>query len=1020
VNSDSQRKPKGRFWRRLRVWFRRFRITVLLVLFGLVCLGGYLNHFGLPEFIKRPLLESLHQRGVDLEFSRLRLRWYRGIVADHVRVLGTNNNPILPEFSAQSADVRLNYRALVHGRLEVTGVTLRNGNLHWQLAPTNTPAEDLAITNITADLQFLPGDEWHLSHLEAQLLGAQFRVDARITNASTLRRWPVFQGRPKSSSPSPGQALERLRQLRHTLLQLHFQQPPEFQLTVTGDAADPLSFASHFTVTAPDAVTPWGEFSQAQLDAQLTAAGANAPPATQVHLAAGSARTPWAALRELDLQLDTTQTDTDELHCVLELRAAAIQSQWASAQHAEINADWHQGFDALTPRRGSLRTQLRSAESRWVKSGSLEARVDFRPATNGFTPDAVPGWWGKLLPYALTVDCRATNVMRDDIQLDSLAVAAEWQAPYLQLSQLEARPANGSIAARAELDVLTRRLDFDSRACFDFRLLDSVLTEKSRAWINHFTWQQPPAVAMAGHLTLPAWTNRQPDWRGEVQPGIVLQGYVNLTNGSYRGISALNAVTHLNYSNRVWHLPDLTLTRPEGVLHVNLQSDEITHDYAIALNGQFDPRALASQLDEKGQRALDYFAFTNAPWIAGEVRGRWYERERTSARASIIWTNFSYRDQHADRLSAALAYSNQVLEVFQPRVDRGAEYASADGVRFDFAAQRAYLTNGFSNTDPLAIARAIGPKTAAAIDDYQFLQPPVAHVEGVIPLRGEKDADLHFALEGGPFRWQKFNLPHVSGHVHWANESVVLSNMVASFYGGTAHGNAWFDVSTPGSTPFRFDLSTTNADLHALMADLHSPTNRLEGRITGELIVTSANTTDWKSWNGRGRASLRDGLIWDTPIFGVMSSVMNTIVPGIGNSRASEAAGSYTISNSVIHTRDLDIRASGMRLQYEGTVDFTTRVDARVQAELLRDTWFVGKLVSTALWPVSKLFEYKVTGTLADPKPEPVYLIPKMFLAPLHPMRAIKGMLQYTPAETNAPPDFAPVAPAPPAQTPGN
>jgi len=237
---------------------------------------------------------------------------------------------------------------------------------------------------------------------------------------------------------------------------------------------------------------------------------------------------------------------------------------------------------------------------------------------------------------------------------------------------------------------------------------------------------------------------------------------------------------------------------------------------------------------------------------------------------------------------------------------------------------------------------------------------------------------------------------------------------MASFYGGGMQGNAWFDVSQRGNTPFHFTLAVTNSDLHALMSDVHSPTNQLEGTLTGELTIKDANTVDWNSWNGHGWANLKNGLIWDTPIFGMMSSILNTFVPGIGNSRASEASGTFTITNSVIQTRDLDIRASGMRLVYDGTVDFHTRVNARVEAELLRDTWFVGKIVSTALWPISKLFEYKVTGTLANPNPEPVYLVPRLFLAPLHPVKSLKGMLQAPAGNYDELPDHLLPTPPPP------
>jgi hypothetical protein len=79
-------------------------------------------------------------------------------------------------------------------------------------------------------------------------------------------------------------------------------------------------------------------------------------------------------------------------------------------------------------------------------------------------------------------------------------------------------------------------------------------------------------------------------------------------------------------------------------------------------------------------------------------------------------------------------------------------------------------------------------------------------------------------------------------------------------------------------------------------------------------------------------------------------------------------------------------------------------VHARVTAQLLRDTWVVGPLVSTVLWPVSKLFEYKITGTLKNPKGEPVY-VPKLLLLPLHPIRTLEEMFPGGKTETNAPPE---------------
>jgi hypothetical protein len=106
----------------------------------------------------------------------------------------------------------------------------------------------------------------------------------------------------------------------------------------------------------------------------------------------------------------------------------------------------------------------------------------------------------------------------------------------------------------------------------------------------------------------------------------------------------------------------------------------------------------------------------------------------------------------------------------------------------------------------------------------------------------------------------------------------------------------------------------------------------------------------------------------------------------------------------------MDIRSTGMRLQYRGTVDFQGQVHARVEAGLLRDMWLVGPVVSTVLWPVTKLFEYRVSGSLGQPKTDPVYIVPKvMFLPfqfPFHPFRSLRGLLpeDSSSSRTNAPP----------------
>jgi hypothetical protein len=205
-----------------------------------------------------------------------------------------------------------------------------------------------------------------------------------------------------------------------------------------------------------------------------------------------------------------------------------------------------------------------------------------------------------------------------------------------------------------------------------------------------------------------------------------------------------------------------------------------------------------------------------------------------------------------------------------------------------------------------------------------------------------------------------------------------------------------------------FSMKLEGADLHQVMMDLQpGKTNRLEGGWSGEMTITHAQLDDYKSWQGFGRSQLTNGLIWDIPLFGLFSPVLNAVIPGMGNSRAKEAHLDFVITNSVIASENLEIRTGLARMKYEGTVGFDQRVDGRMEAELLRNVpGGVGWLMSKVLFPVSKLFEYRITGTLEDPKRRPIFVLPSIILMPLQPVQSLKelfGEPEKKPAEPKEP-----------------
>ncbi len=688
-------------------------------------------------------------------------------------------------------------------------------------------------------------------------------------------------------------------------------------------------------------------------------------------------RVHFTGVPQLSLTVEGDARDIHSFAIRLNLSAAAVQTPWGGARTIQF-------------------------------TGNLTAPVD--APTNG---DASLAWWTNALPYRLTWTAQLTQLNSETLNADSIACNGLWQAPELAITKLSAGLGDGRLDAAARLNVATRTFTFTNSANFDLHAIAALLTEKTRERLAEFSWTQPPLLQASGSLVLPGWADPQPDWRAEVRSTVKLNGELTLGNTSALGLKLDWAHTHFSYSNLLWQLPDLALVKAKTRLALSGGENDRTQDYRWHIHGKFDSETLRPFLTASNAvRGLDHFTFTEPLALDVDVDGHLYDYDRIGASGRVALTNFTIRGQSVDSVAAELRYTNRVLEIFRPRLWRGTQTMTADKITLDFNARLISFTNGFSTADPALVTHAIGPKTGRLMDPYQFLQPPTALVNGCLPLRdmnGPRDTegtDMRFDIvQGAPFQWLKLKSPNITGTIHWLGQVLLLTNVQAAFYGGTGSGYANFDFRPPHpGADYDFVVNVTNADLHALAADLSSPTNRLEGTLTGVLVVTYADSRDWHSWDGFGRANLHDGLLWDIPIFGILSPVLNTFSSGLGNSRATDATAKFSMTNGVIYSDSLKIHSTMMQMEYTGTVDLQQNVNARVTARLLRNTWMIGPLVSTVLWPVSKLFEFKVTGTLKNPKSEPVY-VPKLLLLPLHPIRTLEEMLPGSDSFTNSPPE---------------
>ena len=311
----------------------------------------YINSIGLPGFIKKPLLEKLHARGLDLQFTRLRWRPIQGIVAENV-FFGRTNDVSSPQLTLKEVQVRLDYPAFLKRQFQVKSLALHQGNLMWPVTSSNGLPRELSIKNIQTDLQLLTNDVWELDDLQAQFAGVKIQLTGAVTNASVVRDWKVFHG----AQPAPPGTLEnRLRRLADTLEQVHFPDAaPELKLDMRGDARDVENMAVHLSLAAPNARIRPGEWPKiSKCIVQLSPSKSNQLSRAEIKMRAASAVTPWDITTNLVLTLHLASLrDTNLIRGDLDLTADSTRHKTNCAEKVHLTAQWVHSFTNAVPLSG--------------------------------------------------------------------------------------------------------------------------------------------------------------------------------------------------------------------------------------------------------------------------------------------------------------------------------------------------------------------------------------------------------------------------------------------------------------------------------------------------------------------------------------------------------------------------------------------------------------------------------------------------------------------------------------------
>src|SRR5665213_1450240 len=560
------------FWRKCRTTLRWLRYAVWLVVLAALISLAWFNLVGLPNFLKTRFVATLHERGLELEFSRMRLRFVHGFVAENVRVGGAKNSA-RPALTAGEVQLRLDYSALFHGRLQLDGLVLRDGKFTLPVSPTNT----LTLFNLQTQLHFQNDDTWTLDHFSANFASAKISLIGQVAHAPEALNWKTFAG---EKTGGRGALSGPLRQFSDALAKIKFAGEPQISVMLNGDARDIRSFTLQLNATAPGVTTPWFSARNLALAANLTApadAPTNFDAAWGFWTNAQPFRLSWIA-RMQDLQSEKINADGAEMSGVWRAPELAVTNFSAQLGGGSLSATARlnvatrelaftndsgidpRGLAKLLPEkwRGKL------AEISWTQPPVLRAdgAVTLPPWTNN-APD-----WGDAVETTLRLRgaLEFSNAVIHGATVDFARTHFScanmiWTVADLELAQGRTKlQLNGQVSAATEnfAGRISGAVDVESARQF---LADG----RGQRALDIFKFSEPLALNLeaAGNL--------------QNLGSLTAAGNLALTNFSVRGQSADSVTGNFTCTNRVLEFLQVQLFRVGGAQ--TLAADALALDF---------------------------------------------------------------------------------------------------------------------------------------------------------------------------------------------------------------------------------------------------------------------------------------------------------------------------------------------------------------------------------------------------------------------------------------------------------
>ncbi len=284
---------------------------------------------------------------------------------------------------------------------------------------------------------------------------------------------------------------------------------------------------------------------------------------------------------------------------------------------------------------------------------------------------------------------------------------------------------------------------------------------------------------------------------------------------------------------------------------------------------------------------------------------------------------------------------------------------------------------GNSSLHPRALARIVDVYPTNLMNQLSFKGPVNIDATGRINYRQPEKSNIEAKVKAEKLGLRMFTADTCSFRLRSTGITNYLTGISGEIYEGAFSGNCRFDLPYRSRTNIAYACNGTiqKANFEKIIRAV--TTNEawdtrgdftLEMEISGLMGEDTGNTV-----TGNGKVKLRDGKVFTMPLFGGFTKIMTRVIPGLEFVLSqNEVETEFKIRRNKIKSEQALIEGDILSLQAKGDYYFDNRLDYIVQVRLLKKKVLAGRILQTLMWPITTLFEFRLRGTLNDPKWYPI------------------------------------------------